>query len=54
MKDSIIEIKNNLQGNNGRVDEAENQINDLEHKEAKKKSNQKNKKKKEPLKMRIV
>ena len=26
---------NNLQGNNSRVDEAENQINDLEHKEAK-------------------
>ena len=30
-----IDIKNNLQGNNSRVDEAENQINDLEHKEAK-------------------
>ena len=35
-KDSLIEIKNNLQGNNSRVDEAENQINDLEHKEEKK------------------
>ena len=35
MKDSLIEIKNHLQGNNSRVDEAENQINDLEHKEAK-------------------
>ena len=34
-KDSLIEIKNNLQGNNSRVDKAENQINDLEHKEAK-------------------
>ena len=33
-KDSLIE-DNNLQGNNSRVDEAENQINDLEHKEAK-------------------
>ena len=31
-KDSVIEIKNNLQGNNSRVDEAKNQINDLEHK----------------------
>ena len=31
-KDTLIEIKNNLQGNNSRVDEAENQINDLEHK----------------------
>ena len=35
-KDTLIKIKNNLQGNNSRVDEAENQINDLEHKEAKK------------------
>ena len=34
MKDTLIEIKNNLQGNS-RVDEAKNQINDLEHKEAK-------------------
>ena len=35
MKYTLIEIKNNLQGNNGRVGEAENQISDLEHKEAK-------------------
>ena len=35
MKDSLIDLKNNLQGNQSRVDEAENQINDLEHKEAK-------------------
>ena len=35
-KDTLIDIKNNIQGNNSRVDEAENQINDLEHKEAKK------------------
>ena len=35
MKAPLIEIKNNLQGNNSRVDETENQINDLEHKEAK-------------------
>ena len=34
-EDTLIEIKNNLQGNNSRVDEAENQINNLEHKEAK-------------------
>ena len=34
-KDTLIEIKNNLQGNNS-MDEAKNQINDLEHKEAKK------------------
>ena len=35
MKDTLIEIKNNFQGNNSRVDKAENQITDLEHKEAK-------------------
>ena len=32
-----MEIKHNLQGNNSRVDEAEKQFNDLDHKEAKKK-----------------
>ena len=32
MKDTLIEIKNNLQGNNSRMDEAKNQINDTEHK----------------------
>ena len=32
MKDTLIEIKNNLQGNNSRVDEAQNQINDSKHK----------------------
>ena len=36
MKDSLIEIKNNLQGNKGRVDEAKIQINDMKHKKAKK------------------
>ena len=35
IKAILIEIKNSLQGNNNRVDEAENQINDLEHKETK-------------------
>ena len=35
MKVTLIEIKNNLQGNNSRVSEAEYQINILEHKEAK-------------------
>ena len=46
-KDTLIEIKNNLQGNNSGVDEAKNQINHMEHKEAKKTTNQNNKKKKE-------
>ena len=35
MKDTLIKIKNNLHGNNSRMDKAKNQINDLEHKEAK-------------------
>ena len=30
---TLIEIKNNLQGNNSRMNEAKNQINDLEHRE---------------------
>ena len=45
-KDTLIEIRNNLQGNNSRVDEAENQINDLKHK------TNKSKKKKESKKQR--
>ena len=35
MKGIFSEIKKNLQGTNSRGDEAENQINDLEHKEPK-------------------
>ena len=34
MKDTLMEIKNNLQGNNSRVNEAKNEISDLEPKEA--------------------
>ena len=33
MKFTLSEIKKNLQGTNSGVDEAKNQINDLEHKE---------------------
>ena len=51
MKDTLIEIKNNLQGNNNRADEAENQINNLEHKEEK--TTNQNKKKRESKKMRM-
>ena len=40
MKGTLIEIKNNLQGNKSRVDEAKNQINDLEHKEEKNKQSE--------------
>ena len=35
MKDTLTEIKNNLQGINSRVHDAENQISNLEYKEAK-------------------
>ena len=35
MKETLNEIKNNLQGSNSGVDEANNQINDLEGKKAK-------------------
>ena len=34
-KDTLIEIKDNIQRNKNRMDKAENQINDLEHKEEK-------------------
>ena len=45
MKDILIEIKNNLQGNNCTVNEAENRINDLEYKEAKNNQSEQKKKK---------
>ena len=35
MKNTLVEIKNDLQGNSYRMNEAENQINDLQHEEAK-------------------
>ena len=34
-KDTLIQIKNNLQGNNSKMDEAENHINDLEQRKQK-------------------
>ena len=48
MKDSLIEIKDNLQGNNSRMGEAKDQINDLEHKEAKNNHAKQQKEKKNP------
>ena len=54
MKDTLIEIKNNLQGNQSRVDEAENHMNDLEYKEEKDIHNQYSKKKRESEKSRVV
>ena len=53
-QDTPTEIKNNLQGNNSRVDEAETQINDLEHKEAKNNQLESKKKKKNLKRMRRV
>ena len=52
-KSSQMWIKKNLQGKNGRVDEAKNQINDLEHKEAKNKQLEQQEKK-EYKKTRMV
>ena len=48
MKDTLIEIKNNLQGNNSRMDGTNNQINDLEHKEPKKQPIMTTRRKKNP------
>ena len=48
-------LRNNLQGNNSRVDEAKSQINDSEYKETnKKKTANENTKKKELKNMRLV
>ena len=46
--------KEQFTGNYSRVDEAENQINDLEHNEAKNNQSEQQEKKKESKKMRIV
>ena len=53
MKDSLVEIKKNLWGNNSRVNETENQINDLKHKEVKNNELEQEEKKRIE-KMRIV
>ena len=52
MKVTLSEIKKNLQGPNSEVNEAKNQMNDLEHREEKI-FNPNNKKKKERKKTRI-
>ena len=51
-KDTLLEIKNNLQGINSRMDEAENQDNDMVIR--KQKTTNQNKKKIEFFKMRIM
>ena len=50
MKDTLNKIKKNLQGNNSTVDEAEIQINDMEHKEAKNQPFRTTRRKKNPKK----
>ena len=50
MESTLIEIKKNLQRNNSTVNEAENQINDLEYKEAKKQPITTTRRKKNPKK----
>ena len=54
MKITLSEIKKNLQGINSEGDEAENQINDLEHKEEKKQLIRTRRRKENPKKIRIV
>ena len=50
MKDMLIETKNNVQGINNTVDEAENQISDLEHQEAKNNHSEQQEEKNNPKK----
>ena len=53
-EDPLLEIKNNLQGNNSRVEKAENQINDLERKVAKNNQSEPQDEEKNPKKMGIA
>ena len=50
MKVTVSEIKTNLQGTNSGEDEADDKINDLEHKEEKKHSIRIARRKKDPIK----
>ena len=49
MKDTLTEMKNNLQGVDSRADDAENQISNLEHKKAKNTQTRTARRKKNPL-----
>ena len=53
-KDTLIELKDHLQGNNSRVDEAKYQINDLEHKEAKINQSEQQEEKKNPKNLKTL
>ena len=50
MKATLIEIKNYLQGNKSRVNEAKNQLSDMEHKETKSNQSEQQEEKKNPKK----
>ena len=52
-KDTLIEIKNSLQGISSRVDEAKNKIIDLEHKEAKNNQSEQEEKRISPMKREV-
>ena len=54
MKDTLIEMENNLQGNNSKMGEAKNQINDLEHTEEKNNHAKQQELKRIPPKMRTL
>ena len=54
MKNTRIEMKNNLQGINSGVDEAKDKIRDLEYKEAKDTQSEQQKGKKKSIIMKIV
>ena len=53
MKNILIEIKNNFQGINNRVDEAMNQISDLDYKEAKNNQSEQQEEKKSKIMRRV-
>ena len=54
MKDTLIEMKNNLEGNNSSMDEAKDQINSMEHKEPKNKQSEQEEEKRIQKRVRIV
>ena len=53
MKDTLIEIKNNLKSSNSKVGEAKNQIDDLEHKEEENLQSKQQEEKKKSKKLHI-
>ena len=49
-KETVMEIENVLQGNSSRVEEAKNQLSDMEHKETKSNQSEQQEEKKNPKK----